>query len=141
MKIIQIVGRSNSGKTTFIRNLIPALSARGTVGAIKHLGHHGFQLEPEKDTTLFHESHAALSGGVDETKSVVVRRERAYHSARSPSIWCMPASSLKRPQFSSNVGSSSGDSSRQSSSGQLTAIDTPTYRSTICLKPSKSTWA
>ena len=80
MKIIQIVGRSNSGKTTFIRNLIPALSARGTVGAIKHLGHHGFQLEPEKDTTLFHESHAALSGGVDETKSVVVRRENDLDS-------------------------------------------------------------
>ena len=80
MKIIQIVGRSNAGKTTFIRSLIPALSARGTVGAIKHLGHHGFLLEPGKDTTLYHESHAAISGGVDETKSVVIRRENDLDS-------------------------------------------------------------
>lgn len=75
MKIIQIVGRSNAGKTTFIRNLISALSAHGAVGAIKHLGHHGFSLEPGKDTTLYYESHAAISGGVDEEKSVITRRE------------------------------------------------------------------
>ncbi len=80
MKIIQIVGRSNSGKTTFIRSLIPALSARGTVGAIKHLGHHGFRLEPGKDTTLYHESHADISGGIDETKSVIVRCENDLDS-------------------------------------------------------------
>ncbi|PKL61572.1 MAG: molybdopterin-guanine dinucleotide biosynthesis protein B [Methanomicrobiales archaeon HGW-Methanomicrobiales-2] len=80
MKIIQIVGRSNTGKTTFIRSLIGALSSRGTVGAIKHLGHHGFRLEPGKDTTLYYESHAAISGGVDEEKSVIVRRENDLDS-------------------------------------------------------------
>lgn len=80
MKIIQIVGSSNAGKTTFIRNLIPALSAHGTVGAIKHLGHHGFGLEPGKDTTLYYESHAAISGGVDDDKSVIVRRENDLDS-------------------------------------------------------------
>ena len=80
MKIIQIVGRSNTGKTTFIRSLIGALSAHGTVGAIKHLGHHGFLLEPGKDTTLYYESHAAISGGVDEEKSVIIRRENDLDS-------------------------------------------------------------
>lgn len=80
MKIIQIVGRSNTGKTTFIRSLIGALSARGTVGAVKHLGHHGFLLDPGKDTTLYYESHAAISGGVDEEKSVIVRRENDLDS-------------------------------------------------------------
>jgi len=80
MKIIQIVGRSNAGKTTFIKSLIGALSAHGTVGAVKHLGHHGFLLEPGKDTTMYYESHAAISGGVDEEKSVLVRRENDLDS-------------------------------------------------------------
>ena len=35
MKIIQIVGRSNAGKTTFIKSLIRVLSAHGSVGAVK----------------------------------------------------------------------------------------------------------
>jgi molybdopterin-guanine dinucleotide biosynthesis protein MobB len=34
MKIIQVVGRSNSGKTTFIRKLIPELKKIGPVGVI-----------------------------------------------------------------------------------------------------------
>ncbi|WP_292365117.1 MULTISPECIES: molybdopterin-guanine dinucleotide biosynthesis protein B [unclassified Methanoculleus] len=80
MKIIQIVGRSNTGKTTFIKSLIGALSKQGTVGAVKHLGHHGFSLEPGKDTTIYYESHAAISGGVDEEKSVIVRRENDLNS-------------------------------------------------------------
>jgi len=80
MKIIQIVGRSNAGKTTFIKSLIRVLSAYGTVGAVKHLGHHGFLLEPGKDTTMYYESHAAISGGVDEEKSVLVRRENDLDS-------------------------------------------------------------
>jgi len=80
MKIIQVVGRSNAGKTTFIKNLIGALSAHGAVGAVKHLGHHGFSLEPGKDTTVYYESYAAISGGVDEEKSVVVRRENDLNS-------------------------------------------------------------
>ena len=77
MKIIQIVGRSNAGKTTFIRSLIGGLSAHGTVGAVKRLGHHGFALEPGKDTTLFYEAHAALSSGIDGDKSVIISRENS----------------------------------------------------------------
>lgn len=80
MKIIQIVGSSNAGKTTFITRLIPALSAHGTVGAVKHLGHHGFALEPRKDTTIYYESHAALSGGIDDNKSVVIGRGKNLDS-------------------------------------------------------------
>lgn len=80
MKIIQVVGRSNTGKTTFIKSLIGALSARGIIGVVKHLGHHGFSLEPGKDTTIYYESYAAISGGVDEEKSVFVRRENDLDS-------------------------------------------------------------
>jgi len=53
MKIIQIVGRSNSGKTTFIRKLIPELKKIGKVGVIKHLGDHDFVLETEKIQPFF----------------------------------------------------------------------------------------
>ena len=53
MKIIQIVGRSNSGKTTFIRNLIPELKKRGSVAVIKHLGDHIYNIEEGKDTIGF----------------------------------------------------------------------------------------
>ena len=49
--IISIVGASNSGKTTFLENLIPELASRGyRVGAVKHDAH-GFEMDREgKDT-------------------------------------------------------------------------------------------
>lgn len=71
MKIIQVVGRSNSGKTTFIRDLVPLLKKTGTVAVIKHLGDHDYQLEPEKDTTLFFDAGAEITIGIDSSKSVV----------------------------------------------------------------------
>jgi molybdopterin-guanine dinucleotide biosynthesis protein MobB len=70
MKIIQVAGRSNSGKTTFIRKLIPELRKRGTVGVIKHLGDHEYLLEPGKDTTHFYEAGADISTGIDAKKTV-----------------------------------------------------------------------
>jgi molybdopterin-guanine dinucleotide biosynthesis protein MobB len=72
MKIIHIVGRSNSGKTTFIRQLIPSLKKIGTVGAIKHLGHHDYHLEEGKDTTLFCQAGADAVAGIDSRRSVIV---------------------------------------------------------------------
>jgi len=71
MKIIQVAGRSNSGKTTFIKKLIPELRAIGTVGVIKHLGDHEYHLEEEKDTTLFYENGADITTGIDSEKSVM----------------------------------------------------------------------
>jgi molybdopterin-guanine dinucleotide biosynthesis protein MobB len=70
MKIIQVVGRSNSGKTSFIKNLIPELEKKGPVAVIKHLGDHEFNLEQGKDTTQFFDSGATISVGVDKNKSV-----------------------------------------------------------------------
>jgi len=70
MKIIQIVGRSNSGKTTFIKNLIPKLNKIGRVGTIKHLGDHDYYLEEGKDSTEFFDTGAQISIGIDSTKSV-----------------------------------------------------------------------
>ncbi len=71
MKIIQLVGRSNSGKTTFIKKLIPELRKIGPVGVIKHLGDHDYILEKDKDSTGFFESGAYISIGIDSTKSVI----------------------------------------------------------------------
>jgi molybdopterin-guanine dinucleotide biosynthesis protein MobB len=74
MKIIQIVGLSNSGKTTFIKTLIPILKKKGRVAVIKHMGDHDFILEPGKDTTGFFDSGAEISAGIDESKTVISMR-------------------------------------------------------------------
>lgn len=71
MKIIQVVGRSNSGKTTFINRLIPVLKQQGTVAVVKHLGDHEFSLETGKDTTEFFNSGADIAAGIDSEKSVI----------------------------------------------------------------------
>lgn len=49
--VISIVGKSESGKTTLIEKLIPALKGRGyRVGTVKH-AHHGFDMDrPGKDS-------------------------------------------------------------------------------------------
>src|SRR5271157_624593 len=72
MKIIQVTGRSNSGKTTVIRNLIPELKKIGAVGVIKHLGDHEFVVETEKDTTFFYEAGADITTGTDTKKTVII---------------------------------------------------------------------
>ena len=71
MKIIQVTGRSNTGKTTFIKSLIPVLNKKGKVAVIKHLADHDFLLEKGKDTTGFFDAGAAISAGIDGHKSVV----------------------------------------------------------------------
>ncbi|WML66798.1 MAG: hypothetical protein METHP_00257 [Methanoregula sp. SKADARSKE-2] len=71
MKVIQLAGRSNSGKTTFIKKLIPELNKVGPVGVIKHLGDHDYILEKGKDSTVFFEAGAHISIGIDSTKSVI----------------------------------------------------------------------
>ena len=71
MKVIQVSGRANTGKTTFIRSLIPVLKSRGRVGVIKHLGDHDYLLEEGKDTTVFFENGVDISAGIDSYKSVI----------------------------------------------------------------------
>jgi len=77
MRIIQVIGRSNSGKTTFNRTLCTALHERGAVAALKHLGHHTFRLEEGKDSTVLFETGVKTAVGVDDEKSVMITREKA----------------------------------------------------------------
>jgi len=74
MKIIQVVGRSGSGKTSFITKLVPELEKKGRVAVIKHLGDHEFNLESGKDTTVFFYAGATVSVGIDNQKSVAAIR-------------------------------------------------------------------
>jgi molybdopterin-guanine dinucleotide biosynthesis protein B len=65
--IVSIVGRTNSGKTTLIERLIPALARRGRrVATIKHHHHGDFQADhPGKDSWRHAEAGAiatALAG-------------------------------------------------------------------------------
>ena len=75
MRIIQVVGTSGTGKTTFIRELITYLTPPARIAVVKHLGHHLFPLEQEKDTTLFFEAGIARSVGIDVEKSVILARD------------------------------------------------------------------
>lgn len=74
MKIIHVTGASGAGKTLFIEDLISGLKQRGVVGVVKHLGHHTYRLEDEKDTTRFFERGAEISVGTDDEKSVIAVR-------------------------------------------------------------------
>lgn len=80
MRIIQVTGRSNTGKTTFIKSLIPELNKLGRVGVIKHLADHDFTLEGGKDTTGFFLAGAAISAGIDAHKSVAVLQDNSLEA-------------------------------------------------------------
>lgn len=59
MKVIGVIGYSNSGKTTLIERLIPLIRGRGlSVSAIKN-AHHGFDMDrPGKDSFRYREAGA-----------------------------------------------------------------------------------
>lgn len=77
MKIFGIAGWSNSGKTTLIAALVPALVARGiSVSTVKHAGH-GFDLDrPGKD------SHRHREAGATEVMLASPERWALLHELR-----------------------------------------------------------
>lgn len=57
--IVSVVGRSDSGKTTFLEKLIPRLKARGLRLAVVKHDRHGFEMDrPGKDTWRLREAGA-----------------------------------------------------------------------------------
>jgi molybdopterin-guanine dinucleotide biosynthesis protein MobB len=77
MKIIHVTGLSGTGKTTFIKTLVPVLKTTGRVAVIKHLGDHDFHLDEGKDTTGFFLAGADISAGIDAHKAVVALRNNS----------------------------------------------------------------
>jgi len=70
MKILHIAGWSGSGKTTFIRKLLPFLSVHGKTGTIKHICSHYSVLPPGKDTSIHFEAGSNPSVGIDNEKTI-----------------------------------------------------------------------
>jgi len=82
MKIIPVIGHSNSGKTRFIHSLLNEMNLRhpGQTAVIKHLGDHKHKLEEGKDTTTHYQQGAAVVAGIDGDKATVTVREGSYDS-------------------------------------------------------------
>lgn len=72
--IISVVGKSKSGKTTFICSLIKELNKRGyNVGTIKHTPS-GFDILPQKDNFKHFESGAKISCCVCENEVLLISK-------------------------------------------------------------------
>lgn len=81
MKVIHVAGWSNSGKTTFILDLVAALASQGKVGTIKHIGDHYCELPPGKDTSRHYEAGAGITIGIDLEKTMITNRTTSLSSA------------------------------------------------------------
>lgn len=73
--ILCVVGASNSGKTTFLENLIPELTRRGyRVGTIKH-DVHGFEMDKEGKDTWRHRQAGAHSIAISSPSQLASIRQ------------------------------------------------------------------
>jgi molybdopterin-guanine dinucleotide biosynthesis protein MobB len=81
VKVIPVAGISGSGKTAFIRALIPVLSRYGPVGAVKHIGHHTMEVAEGKDTTVMFATGARAVAGIDGEKTMVTLRSTSVADA------------------------------------------------------------
>ncbi|WP_035300814.1 molybdopterin-guanine dinucleotide biosynthesis protein B [Brevibacillus thermoruber] len=72
--VLQVVGYSDSGKTTLLTRLIPLLEQTGLrVGVIKHDGGHDFEWDrPGKDTWRYREAGASLVAIASRTKTAML---------------------------------------------------------------------
>lgn len=74
-KVLAVIGKSNSGKTTLIERLVPALRERGlTVGTIKHASH-GFALDHEGKDSYRHKNSGAVATVVTGPDSLALIRD------------------------------------------------------------------
>lgn len=74
LPIVCIVGASDSGKTTFLEKLVPALSSRGyRVGTLKH-DVHGFEMDHEGKDTWRHRQAGAHTVGISSPSQLATIR-------------------------------------------------------------------
>jgi molybdopterin-guanine dinucleotide biosynthesis protein MobB len=81
VKVVSVAGYSGSGKTTFIRELVPRLREYGPIGTIKHTGHHSMEVPKGKDTTLMFEAGSDAVVGIDSGKLLVTLRSTSLAEA------------------------------------------------------------
>jgi molybdopterin-guanine dinucleotide biosynthesis protein B len=75
-RVVLIVGKSNSGKTTLMEKLIKALTARGfLVGAVKHTHHDVDFDKPGKDSWRHKHAGAVGSLVMTDTKVALVKED------------------------------------------------------------------
>jgi len=76
-KIITIVGKSNSGKTTLLEKLIPHLTKRGyKIGSVKH-AHDGFEMDKKgKDSWRHRKAGANATLVISENKVAIVKDDK-----------------------------------------------------------------
>ena len=70
MKVISIVGKQKSGKTSLIERLITSLKQYGTVGCIKHAQELEFAMPVARDTDRFFTAGADVVVGVSEERTL-----------------------------------------------------------------------
>jgi len=78
-QIIAIVGKSGSGKTTYIEKLLPALKRKGLkIGTIKH-AFHGFNFDTEgKDSWRHREAGADTVLVASDDKIAIMKLEDRF---------------------------------------------------------------
>jgi len=76
MKVISVIGKKKSGKTSFIEYLIPYLNEYGKVGCIKHAHELNldFDTSTAKDTDRFFNAGAEVVIGTSEEKAIKICR-------------------------------------------------------------------
>ncbi|MCD4678508.1 MAG: molybdopterin-guanine dinucleotide biosynthesis protein B [Desulfobacula sp.] len=79
-KIITIVGKSNSGKTTLLEKLIARLTQRGyKIGSVKH-AHDGFEMDKEgKDSWRHKKAGAKATLVISEDKIALVKDDKTSY--------------------------------------------------------------
>ena len=76
LPVVSVVGRSNTGKTTLLEALLPALKEEGLrVAVVKHHHHTSSFDTPGKDTFRLAEAGADLVVGVSPVQVATFRRE------------------------------------------------------------------
>jgi len=77
-RVVSIVAKSGTGKTTVLEALLPALKDRGLrVGVLKHHSHVSSFDTPGKDTYRFAEAGADIVVGASPVQVAIFKRENA----------------------------------------------------------------
>lgn len=90
--VIGVVGDSDTGKTTLLEQLIPALSAEGlAVGAVKHASH-GFDADrPGKDSQRLYASGADAVALISDTQLATFVRREPERPSLDEAVAALPA--------------------------------------------------